>query len=140
MESQRQSFGWKCSTRFIVLAGFPGGTSGKEPACQCRRHKRHGFDPWVGKIPWRRRWQPTLISLPRESPWTEELMGYFHGVTKSLKRLSIHTDCFARQRGTQQIFASEKLCLNLRVFNEEFIAIRLFNRRFLRVAQTVKHL
>ena len=67
-------------------------------------------------------------------------MGYFHGVTKSLKRLSIHTDCFARQRGTQQIFASEKLCLNLRVFNEEFIAIRLFNRRFLRVAQTVKHL
>ena len=31
--------------------GFPGGTSGKEPACQCRRPKRHGFDPWVGKIP-----------------------------------------------------------------------------------------
>ena len=25
--------------------------SGKEPACQCRRHKRHGFDPWVRKIP-----------------------------------------------------------------------------------------
>ena len=31
--------------------GFPGGTSGKEPPCQCRRHKRHGFDPWVRKIP-----------------------------------------------------------------------------------------
>ena len=30
--------------------GFPGGTSGKEPACQCRRHRRCGFDPWVGKI------------------------------------------------------------------------------------------
>ena len=30
--------------------GFPG----KEPACQCRRHKRHRFDPWVRKIPWRR--------------------------------------------------------------------------------------
>ena len=29
--------------------GFPGGTAGKEPACQCRRHKRCGFDPWVGK-------------------------------------------------------------------------------------------
>ena len=28
-----------------------GGTSGKEPTCQCRRRKRHGFDPWVGKIP-----------------------------------------------------------------------------------------
>ena len=33
---------------------FPGGASGKEPACQCRRHKRHEFDPWVRKIPWRR--------------------------------------------------------------------------------------
>ena len=31
--------------------GFPGGTSGKEPNCQCRRFKRCGFDPWVGKIP-----------------------------------------------------------------------------------------
>ena len=31
--------------------GFPGGASGKEPACQCRRHKRRGFDPWVRKIP-----------------------------------------------------------------------------------------
>ena len=35
---------------FIVIWGFPGGTSGKEPTCQCRRHKRCGFDPWVGKI------------------------------------------------------------------------------------------
>ena len=35
--------------------GFPSGSAGKEPACQCRRHKRHGFSPWVGKIPWRRK-------------------------------------------------------------------------------------
>ena len=32
--------------------GFPGGASGKEPTCQSRRLKRHGFHPWVGKIPW----------------------------------------------------------------------------------------
>ena len=31
--------------------GFPGGTSGKEPSCQCRSHRRHGFDPWVGNDP-----------------------------------------------------------------------------------------
>ena len=31
--------------------GFPGGSSGKEPTCQCRRHKRDGFNPWVRKIP-----------------------------------------------------------------------------------------
>ena len=47
--------------------GFPGGASGKEPACQCRRHERHKFDPWDGKIPWRRAWQPTPVLLPRES-------------------------------------------------------------------------
>ena len=36
--------------------GFPGGATGKEPTCQYRRHKRHRFDPWVRKIPWRRAW------------------------------------------------------------------------------------
>ena len=35
----------------VQVEGFPDGASGKEPACQCRRHKRLGFDPWVGKIP-----------------------------------------------------------------------------------------
>ena len=44
--------------------GFPGGASGKEPAYQCRRHKGPGFDPWVGKISWRRAWQPTPVFLP----------------------------------------------------------------------------
>ena len=40
--------------QMTFLLGFSGGTSGKEPTCQCRRHKGCGFDPWVGKIPWRR--------------------------------------------------------------------------------------
>ena len=56
----------------MYVLGLPCGTSGKEPACQCRRHKRHGFDSWLGKIPWRRSWQPTPIFLPGESPWTEK--------------------------------------------------------------------
>ena len=38
----------------IYTYGFPGGASGKAPTCQCRRYKRCGFDPWVGKIPSRR--------------------------------------------------------------------------------------
>ena len=33
------------------MTGFPGGTSGKEPASQCRRHKRRGFDPGLGRFP-----------------------------------------------------------------------------------------
>ena len=41
--------------------------NGKESACQCRRHKRYGFDLWVGKIPWRRKWQPTPVFSPGES-------------------------------------------------------------------------
>ena len=43
--------------------GFPGGTSGKEPACQRRTHKTGRFDTWIKKIPWRRAWQPTLIFM-----------------------------------------------------------------------------
>ena len=48
----------------------------KEPASQCRRHKRHGFDPWVGMIPWRRAWQSTPVFLPGESPGQRSLGGY----------------------------------------------------------------
>ena len=47
--------------------GFPGGTSAKQPTFQCRRHKKCRFSPWVGKIPWRRAWQPTPVFLPGES-------------------------------------------------------------------------
>ena len=50
-----------------VIWGFPGGANGKNPPCQCRRHKRHRSDPWVGKILWRRAWQPTPVFLVRES-------------------------------------------------------------------------
>ena len=62
---------------------FPGGTSGKEPDCQFRRLRRHGFDPWVGKIPWRRAWQPTAIFLPGESHGQRSLAGYSPEVAKS---------------------------------------------------------
>ena len=49
------------------ILGFPSGASGEEPACQCRTQKRLGFSPCVGKIPWRRAWQPTQVFLPGES-------------------------------------------------------------------------
>ena len=45
-------------------------------ACQCRRHKRHGFYPWVGKIPWRREWQPTPVLLPGKFHGQRSLAGY----------------------------------------------------------------
>ena len=46
---------------------FPGGANGKERTSQCRRLKRCEFNPWVGKIPGRRAWQPTPVFLPGES-------------------------------------------------------------------------
>ena len=56
--------------------GFPGEHSGKESACQCRRHKRCWFNPWVRKISWRRKWQPTSVFLPGESHGQRNLVGY----------------------------------------------------------------
>ena len=56
-----------------VMMGFPGGISGKEPACQCGRH---GFNPWIAKILWRRAWQPTPVFLPGESHGQRSLAGY----------------------------------------------------------------
>ena len=49
--------------------------SGKESACQCKRCMKHRFDPWVGKIPCRRKWQPTRVLLPGESCGQRSLMG-----------------------------------------------------------------
>ena len=51
----------------MFSSGIPKWHSGKEPVCQCRRHKRFGFNPWVRKIPWRRKWQPAPGFLPGES-------------------------------------------------------------------------
>ena len=56
--------------------GFLGGPSGKELACQCRRHKRLRLDPWVREIPRRRTWQPNPVLLPGESQGQRNLEGY----------------------------------------------------------------
>ena len=56
----------------LVNVDFPGGTSGKEPTCQCRRHGRHRFDPWVGKIPWEKETATHCSILAWRIPWTEE--------------------------------------------------------------------
>ena len=64
--------------------GFPGGAQGKEPAFQCNRCKRCRFDPYVGKIPWRRAQQPSPVFLPGESQGWRRLAGYNpYGLTES---------------------------------------------------------
>ena len=65
--------------------GLPRWCSGKGPACQCRRHR---FNTQVGKIPWRRKWQPIPVFLPGKfhgrGPWKATV----HGVAKSRTRLN----------------------------------------------------
>ena len=67
-------------TVFYVMSGkasgLPGGISGKETTCQCRRLKGHVFDPWVRKSPLRRAWQPSPVFLPGESHGQRSLADY----------------------------------------------------------------
>ena len=53
-----------------------GAVSGQSPACQCRRRKRRGFNPWIRKIPWRRTWQSTPVFLPGVPHGWRCLVGY----------------------------------------------------------------
>ena len=59
--------------------------SGKESVCQCRIFKRHGFSPWVGKIPWKRKCQPAPVFLPGKSVLLDRgaWQTTAHGVVKS---------------------------------------------------------
>ena len=62
-------------TLAVFELGLPRWLSGKEPACQCRRCGKHGFNPWVGKILWSKEWQHTLVFLPGESHGWRNLAG-----------------------------------------------------------------
>ena len=75
---------------------FSGSTSGKEPACQYRRCKRHRFDAWGRKIPWRRKWHPTPVLLPGKFHGPKNLTGYSTWGLHELDTteiLSIHVTC-----------------------------------------------
>ena len=68
--------------------GLPRWLTGKESAYWCRRHSRHKFTSWVGKMLWRRKWQPTLVFLPGRSHKQESVGLESTRVTKSWTRLS----------------------------------------------------
>ena len=77
---------------YYALVGFPGGAVVKN-----RRHKRRRYDPWVGKIPWRRKWQPISVSLPGKFYEQRSLVGYnlWGPIPKNGTRQSIHTHTHA---------------------------------------------
>ena len=57
------------------VEGLPRWCCGEESAHQCRRCKRSAFDPWVRKIPWGRKWQPTPVFFPGKSQGQSSLAG-----------------------------------------------------------------
>ena len=71
--------------------GFPGDVSGKELSCQCRWCKRYEFYSWVGKISWRRTWQPIPVFLLGKSHGQKSWQATIHRVTKSRTGLKWYT-------------------------------------------------
>ena len=88
---QRGDMGLKVLSTSLCTRRLPREFRGKEPVRQCRRHERHRFSPWIGKMPWRRAWQPTPVFFPGESPGQRTWWAVVHRIAKSrtqLKRLS----------------------------------------------------
>ena len=70
--------------------GFPSGSDGKESACNAGDLSLiPGFDSWVGKNLWRRKWQPTPVLLPGESHGQRSLVGYSPWVCKELGTIEV---------------------------------------------------
>ena len=64
---------WFRSLNIPGSTSFPDSSVGKKICLQCGRS---GFDPWVGKILWRRQWHPTPVLLPGKSHGRRSLVGY----------------------------------------------------------------
>ena len=101
--------------------------SGKESACQCRRCKRCGFDPWFGKIPWRRKWQPIPVFLPGESHGQRRLAGYSSWDHKELDT--------AEHKHTVVLFLVFKRNLHI-VLHSGFIDLHSHSRQILKCLTT----
>ena len=100
-----------------------GGSSNKEPACQCRRP---GFNPCVGKIPQRRKWQPIPAFLPGKSHGQRSLA--VHRAAKSRTGLSTHyilsikttmKCCITSILGGPRILLCRKTCTSMRQKKKE---------------------
>ena len=84
----------------IVILVPPRWLSGKDPTCQCGRH---GFDPWVKKIPWRRKWQLTPVFLPGNSMdrggWRAHGVHGFAKVSDTTEQLNNHLHLYGSCEG-----------------------------------------
>ena len=90
---------WHTLRKLLKLSriDFPGSAGAKDPASQCTRHSRDGFDSWVGKIAWKREWQPTSVFLSGEFHGQRSLAGYSPWGYKESDRIETWA-CRAPQR------------------------------------------
>ena len=90
---------------------FPGGSSSKEVNCQCRRLRICGINPWVRKIPQRRKWQPTPVFLSGKSCGQRSLMGYSPWGHKVSNTLNMHVQilCSWAPKSVWMVTAAMKL-------------------------------
>ena len=98
MGLQRVGHDWATSLFFHCSLGLPRWLSGKESACQCRRSE---FNPWVRKILWRRKWQPTQVYLPEKFHGQRSLEDYSLWSWKqydTIEWLSIHRHYFSEMK------------------------------------------
>ena len=107
------------------LARSLGTFSWKEPACQCSRHKRWGFSPWVGKIPWRRAWQPTPIFLPGESHGQTEEPGGLYSIRLQRVGQDWSNSACTHDRKAGGIWQREIICDNRDFLNRLICVINI---------------
>ena len=117
----KNEIGIKDDPRDIILStrkDFPGSTVGKESICQCRRRKRGGFGPWVGKIPWSRKWQPTPVFLPGKFHGQRSQVGYCPWVYKgsdTTEHTCTHQEGWVAIYGDAGTPLEEQVCWGLEV-------------------------
>ena len=124
--------------KYDPLLELPRWLSGKESAYCCRRHR---FNPWVGKIPWRRKWQPTPVSLHGKchgqrslveySPWGHKRVGY-NLVTKQQQQQKQKQEY--QNVNSVKVIVSVCVCfLSVIVFNNpvHFVSLILYTCRSL---------
>ena len=103
-----------------LCTGLPWWLSGKESACQCRRHRRLGFYPWVGKIPWRRKWQLPPAFLPGKSQGQRNLVGHSPWACKSVRCHRARTNALCIKTSLNIIYYITSYCFASEHYNPYF--------------------
>ena len=108
--------------------GLPKWLSGKESTCQCWRCRRCGFNPWIRKSPWRRKWHPTLVFPPGESHGQKSLVSYSpqccrvrHGWATEHRCTHIHHNFFLIKASCWDLFSTTFSRINFSEKTKDFL-------------------